>query len=316
MKRLSGSEAISAGFRLIGRQPGVVLVWSLIYLAVFIVPVLLSYASIWPEVVGVYGSMVREAAAGDTGFRAMEEVNRLRLHLLPYQLLQLPLGMIGTPVLFGAIYRSVLEPRNSAFAYLRLGAQELWMLFVGVVLFLLALTALAAAGLVIVLAALALGAGRDPMTPWAGGVAAVLSLAALGGFTWAGLRLSLALPMTFSERKFALFAAWPLTRGRVWKLLGVSLALGLIVVIIELLLMSLVAGAGLAVYLANQDYWLGLARDPRTDWFAHLAPVVAVWSVVAAVLSVGVRVIVIAPFADIYAQLRPASDLGPEDAAV
>jgi hypothetical protein len=126
------------------------------------------------------------------------------------------------------------RPQEPAFLHLRVGADELRVLgtFVAVVL---AIALVAAAGGLLVGQARRIG----------GGAAALAALAGLAVMAWLAVRLSLAAPAVFSERRFAFGDAWRATRGQVWSLLGMTLLAACLVAMTALfawLLLLIVSG--------------------------------------------------------------------------
>ena len=56
----------------------------------------------------------------------------------------------------------------------------------------------------------------------------VMQLFVYGVVIWVSLRLSMAAPMTFAERKLRIFESWELTKGHTLSLLGVGFLISLI----------------------------------------------------------------------------------------
>lgn len=115
-------------------------------------------------------------------------------------------------VVVAGLFRALLRPEEPGFLHLRLGADEIRLLLVWLVM-LIAGVLLVTFGLVVVrvlTASYGLGAG----------VAAGALIFAL--LVWLALRFSLAAPMTFADRKLRIGESWGLTRGRVVPLLGMS----------------------------------------------------------------------------------------------
>ena len=139
-----------------------------------------------------------------------------------------------------AVVRAVLEPERGAYAYMRLGPTELWLMLANFVLFILytiASTALAIPmGLVM---AFVLMTWRDAV-PF---VQLPMQMVSWGMSIWLGLRFCMVAPLIFNDRRFRLFESWTLTRGHVWNLFGVGLVMVLATAVVYLVL----AGVGLAV---------------------------------------------------------------------
>jgi hypothetical protein len=135
-------------------------------------------------------------------------------------------------VLHAAVYRSVLRPADSGFAYLRVGAAEgrqvlliLWQTLMFVIF--------AGVWFIAVFALQLAARFLDPAwAPWVRGVGVLLSI---GVFVWASLRFVLAGPMTFGENGVRFFSSWGVTRGRAWKLFWTAFLLGSLLIGLELL---------------------------------------------------------------------------------
>ncbi len=229
-------------------------------------------------------------------------------------------GLLGLFVLLGigslvvgaviscAVFRAILQPENSSFAYLRLGSEELWVLLVSFVRGLLT-------ALLQVVLAIPVGIVVGLLTISAPGVAA--SVRAIGQIIiyilviWVTLRLSLAGPMTFTERQFRLFESWTLTRGYGWSLFAVALIVGVIGAVVYLiaLVVGLVGGVAIWNGIPHPTDMQTFLSQPASYWMRGLAPLLTligglIW-LVAAVLTP----IVIAPWARIYRSLSPAGNV-------
>lgn len=132
-------------------------------------------------------------------------------------------GSLGVQVMIvGAVYRRMLRDAAPEFLYLRVGPDE-GRLFV-----------VALAVLAIMFAPVALLAIVSPVVP--GAVMPVAAIAAVALVAWILARLSLAAPVAFAERRIDLVAAWRLTRGHAWRLLGVLLLVVFLVAMVEVAL--------------------------------------------------------------------------------
>ena len=313
MAVFSGRDAVFSGVRLLRREPRLLWSMSLVYLLSFLLPQILPYVMAWPELSAAFetASKAIQAGAGEEA-RTAAEMEQLQARILPYQLLAFPISLAGSIVMYGAVYRAILEPGARAFGYLRMGRQEGVMLLVSLVVIFLLLVMVAAAALVIVILTAAVRmATADPGV--IGALTFGLILVAVILFGWAGIRLSLALPMSFSEGRFRFFESWPLTRGHGWKIFGVQMALIALVIgiclaigLIAILLLIVMAFA----------VGLGLFGDPNAIdqsmpapevWLPWAAAIYLGFSLLSAVLSGAMYVVIIAPIADIYRQLTTAN---------
>lgn len=308
MARISSGEAIGAGFRVIARHPGAILLWAVAYLLLGLLPKVAAFALIAPD----FMAMVRQAglnpAAGDAAFADMW---RMQSHLMAYNGVSLLTTLLLHAVLSAAVFRAVLEETNSGFGYLRLGAQELWLVVVTVAFWILLILVMLLAMIPVIVGAAAIGAAGDHNA--AGGLGMVgLCLGILVLLVWLCLRFSMALPMTFARRQFMLFESWGLTKGHAWGLFGVALALVAIILLAELVIggviVALVGGTG----LAHKADFQALARRSPAELIAAISPWLLGFGVVLSLAGAAIYAIMLAPWAEIYRQLT-AVPPGPAD---
>jgi hypothetical protein len=223
-------EVIGGGFRILRDKPLAVVVWAIVYLAMFLV-MGFTMGSIMTAEIQAMSNPERAGAA----MAAMAG---------PFMLFFL-LSLIVYVVLFAAVQRAVLKPAQQGFFYLRLGMDELRMLALTIlflVVYYLALIAL------VVLSAV-IGAA----TGSAGAAVAMVLLVFVGMivFTaWYFVRFGLAFPLTILREKIVIGEAWRITRGRFWPLFAASL----VVFVIMMLLWTIVST------LLNFTYFQDLAQ--------------------------------------------------------
>jgi hypothetical protein len=302
MAGFSASAAIVSGFRLIGRHPGVVLIWGLAYLVVAIVPLLTAFWGDLPTVLGLYSKIMQSLMAGAVPTANDPGLVRQQSLLIAFEVSQLGLNLLAGTLVSCAVYRAVLEPERKAFAYLRVGLQELCviasMLALGVVLIAVLVASSAAVGLI----AQAVGAGS-----WIGGL--ILFLASCGAVAlliWVALRLSMAAPMSFAERRFRLAEAWPLTHGQGWRLFAVALGLASLILLIQMVLATLGQALGVGAALSRIEDLQAFLAHPAVD-LARLAPSLAGLVVMQILVSALSFTLWAAPFAEIYRELSKTS---------
>jgi hypothetical protein len=288
MNRFSASEAALEGFRLTRERPGTIAVWSLINAFAILLlggVMLLSLGLPFIDYLKKGG-----LASGDP-----EAMAEMLSHSWPAFLLVMVLVVLFLSVLTGGIYRLVLRPGEPGFSHLRLGPDELRLTAVNLMLFAIGVVSLVVAELVVSAATLKGGAAAGVV---AGIVAAIPVI-------WVGVRLSLATPMTFAERRISLSASWELTRGRFWPMFGM-IVLTLVFYVMIWILMAmiispLVALAGGPVNLLELRHLNGVAIVVGLITFlAQMLLPVLQW------------VIIYAPFAVAYQQLhgdQPANPL-------
>ena len=136
-------------------------------------------------------------------------------------------SIIFFTVLLAAMFRAVLFPSESRFAYLRIGMDELrlfgtmMVILVGVYLLFIIL------GVILTIAGLML----TRLSGASGSVALVLGAGLFALMVWLTVRLSLAGPLTILERKIVIGPAWRLSRGAFWRLFLAYLAIAVILMV-------------------------------------------------------------------------------------
>jgi hypothetical protein len=303
MAAIAVAEAITEGFGLIRRRPGAVLVWG----AVRALYAVCSFGLIAPLFIAQFQDLSRRANGGVTtppDLSSMMALNSANM------LLSI-LGAFVAAILSCAVFRAVLKPEEGRFAYLRLGAAEvfLFLLTFGVtILFIVAvLVTVIPLMMVVVIAAVVHAAGVAVTIAVAGG----LCLLALLIFVL--LRLSVAGSMMVEDGRFHLTDAWALTRGHVSELLLVGILLFVILILIEVVLGAFALAIGLA-FLAQAAGSLAAVHSlfarPPAEMFAILAPGLIVIGLVAVPLFGCLWAILAAPWARAYRDL-----VGPGAAA-
>jgi hypothetical protein len=237
MAQFSATDAALEGFQLTREKPRTVLIWAVVMLLANLVATGLALT--------LGGEALSElSSVGASGGDPDEAVGRLAA-LAPLYLLLFPLAILFSSVMTAAIYRAVLRPQDGGPSYIRLGGDELRLAGATVLVILLFVG-------VALLGALLLGATVGGLAAGGnGGAAAGVGLFAFFLFFAAllvvGVKLSLALPATFAERRIRVFESWRLTKGRFWPLLGAYvLAIILALVIYLLAMMIYLAVAALA----------------------------------------------------------------------
>ena len=314
MAGFSVSEALGAGFRLIGRKPLTVPMWGVAYFLIAVLPVMLILAAAAPSVI----ELVRQAMAGaeEPDPYAMLNLTGPLILLHPVMFLS---SIAARAIVMNAVFRAVLEPQDDRVFYLRLGAVELWqalvqlclMVLVGLAIMLAVLGALVVGGVV---AMAVMSAGVREFQPWMAGGGVLIALLIGAVILWLFLRLSMAGPMTFAARNFRLFESWTLTRGQAGRLFLLALLIMLILFAIELAV-SLVIGLIVAAVVATAAVSLDQAQimaflEQPGAWLPVLIPLCLFVAAIACLVGGYVFAIVLAPWAEAYRQLS-----GPADAA-
>lgn len=136
-------------------------------------------------------------------------------------------ALVGTlavqTIIVAGLYRLMLRPDEPAFLHLRIGADELRLFGVWLLLMIMVF-------LVIGVAAVAANLAKDtpgaPLLAMAAGFLAMI---------WVGVRFSMAGPASFARRRFVFAESWRITRGHVWALIGMTLLATCLVALLSIL---------------------------------------------------------------------------------
>ena len=293
----SATDSAFEGFRLVRRNPLALVAWTLLS-AVLTLSALFSLSNM----MGPLEAWTVQAEALDgvdqpSLDQVMDMMTGLGAILVQVAWL-LPITMVVGAMLSAAVARGVLKPSGDPFGYLRLGMDELRVLVVtfvlGLVMCLCAFVAMLAFGLLIG-AVRAAGGGGVAVS-----VGIISFLALVWFFIWLSVRLSLAVPITVAEKRFAFFDSFSLTKGRFWPLLGMAVLAFVMVLLVQLLSsivsmpIALASGMETWTFGASQDSDAVMAAlDVSNPWVIAHALVEAIVSA----LTVGV---LYAPFAAAY----------------
>lgn len=300
---LSATDAAFEGFRLTRERPRAVAVWIAFYFLTTLAVAVLSIS--W---VGPYLSQMQ--AFRDTANPDPQQLAALLTRLGPFIATILPAEGLFFAVFLCAIYRAVLRPWETGFAYLRLGADELRMLALLAALFLIGFVVSTLLLVVIGVAADTLGIGGGAAGAAAGGI---IGVGAVGAAAWTAIRLWLAAPMTFDRGRVSIAEAWRLTDRRFWPVASAFLLSVFMTLVISLLVM-VISWAALAIAFLVSGGSLGaigqgFQADLRTVQ-AFLKPLTVLQELFASVMMTVCWIIFLSPAAIVYRALseRAQSD--------
>ena len=309
MARFSIGTAIGEGFGLIRRRPFAVFVWGLLMAA----PSVASFALLLPMMGGMIGSMASGATDPQQVHSAMmADMAQIQGLSSLLNLVQLVVMVI----VYTAIMRAVVRPRETAFFSLRLGMDELRVAVVGLAL----IVGIYLAALIFVLLGVGIGFatwGLGEPYNWLIIVALCLGLVLA---IWLGAaRVSLIAPASVLHRTFAFEQGWKLGRGRAGALFGMMLLIILIVLVAQ----AMVVGIGSAVFMvaAGGMDWSRILAAIEEDTVAALTalfnanwPWITLAGLVASALHGVILTLSIAPFASacrqLSAEVAPAAEDG------
>jgi len=289
----SATDAAFEGFRVVRRKPLVLLWWAAFYL--------ISFALIFLLAAGpIAGLMAAAADLENMGPGATpEDLQPFMMAYLAIFPIVIPLGILMGAILNAAVARSVLQPGASAFGYLRLGMDEVRVAVVSVVLsIVMGLAAMVLFGVAGAIAGF-LGAAEVPGGPL---IMVVIFLAAVAAMIWLAVRLSLAIPITVAEKKFAFFDSFKVTGGHVWGLIGMAVIAFVMTLVVSILtsivFFPITMGFGAAVD------WQSLEGMNAMGILQAIGPMVAVAIILQAVSSALLAAVMYAPFAAAYRDLK------------
>lgn len=297
----SGSDAAFEGFRLVRRNPMALVAWALLYAVVSLASLFAMSTAIgpiteWAERMDTLESQSPSATPAQV-LEAFQGIGQVMLSLGWL----IPVSLVVTAMLMAAVARAVLNPGAGGFGYLRLGMDELRVFVVTLVLGILMFCAWMAVVVVIgVLAGLAGATGAN----WMWLFVVLAGFAGVAGIIWLAVRLSLAVPITVAENRFAFFDSFNVTRGRFWSLLGMAVIAFVMVLVISMLSWVITLPLGM---MAGGDAWsFGSGGDAEA--VAAALDVTNPWIVASALAEAVINALLVgvmyAPFAAAYRDIR------------
>lgn len=294
MKAFSIESALTAGFRLIRREPLAVLVWGVFYVALYIV----SQAIIMGAGLGAFLT-----GLGSDPQRAFESMNAAALSQgMGVMALSWLLQMAGVVVLQGAIARAELYPDDRRYFYLRLSRRELWLAVTSVTLTILLGLVLGVAFLIAMVPAgiMSMDGGKSAF-----GTMLLIAIPFGVGALYVCARFAFAWIIAFDEERFSLFDSWMLTKGQGWRL--VLMMLGLVVLLIAI---------GIAAFIVLGV--LGLVMFGLAKMLGAIGVVIAVLAGLLLVAAYAVATgasyaLFTSPFLEAYRSIRAAKAADSEE---
>ncbi|MFN7390694.1 hypothetical protein [Brevundimonas sp.] len=288
----SATEAAFEGFRIVRRNPLAILFWCLAYVIFFV--------AFFALVGGQLATIIAQAQALEGGDPDMAELQALGMSYATLLGFGLPMGLIVGAVLSAGVARGVLFPADKAFGYLRLGADELRVMVVNIILGIVI-----GIGSFLLFTAVIFGATLVGQSNQGAGVltGVLLGLAAIVLLCWISIRLSLAVPITVAEKRIAPFASFAVTKGKALPILGMAVIAGIMSFLVSLLgsIVSLpvvmMTGGGLD-QLATMD-GLSTMQIVQSAGAGLLA-----WGVLNAIVSALQLAVLYAPFAAAYRDIK------------
>lgn len=288
----SATDAAFEGFRVVRRHPMALIFWSLFYVAIMVA----ALALVGGSLIGLMSAAEELERSAPTSPDAFMPILGSYMAILA---VILPVSLIASAMIYAAVSRAVLRPAESAFGFLRLGMDEVRVLVVSIVLFILFMVlSVVVFGIVGAVAGMTVAADMPAL--WLAVV--LLVCAGVAFFIWLSVRLSLAIPITMAERRIAIFDSFALTKGRFWPLLGMAL-LAFVMSIVVGLLGSLV---GMPIELATGGLkgLSSLEGESLQVILQNAWPAIAAYVLVNAVMSALQVAVIYAPFSAAYRDIK------------
>jgi hypothetical protein len=289
----SPSDAAISGFRFIARRPGVIAIWTGVFLLYELLVTLL--------LISLPGNTVGT-------MRTFSELNRTNpeaaLAMLPavgFVMLVYSVGFLALyAVMYTAAYRAFLTPSDKRPGYLHLGVDEFYMACVIVLAVALSSGYLF---LVIFIGGLlwAIGSGLADLLKFLYDIA--LGFGLLGALLYPFVRFSLAMPMTFMDKHVRLIESWKATRGEFWSMLGAYVLAALLIFMIYVVMWSIVGVVALAAILGTGGSFTSLQALFQADTSsiaAYLTPTTLIAALLNAIASALFLAVVTGPVAEAY----------------
>ena len=220
--KFSAGEAAFEGFRVTRQHPRAVAGWTLIWL-VSLIAMFFTALPIMAPVLDEFREAMRLSMTGVGSPLPAAIQTRMTYAMLA----TVPLNVVTQAIVLPALYRAMQSEGRDRFAFVRLGRDELRVLLV---LLLLAIVSVVL-GQVGDTAVLATRGGTLSV------VGGLIGIATTALSLFVAVRLVLAVPATFAQRRIDLKAAWKMTEGRFWPLFGMAIIAGVMACIVGLLLL-------------------------------------------------------------------------------
>jgi hypothetical protein len=245
----------------------------------------------------VFGSAILRSAQGGEQFSPAS----IQSTALLFDIIYYPIAIAFGTMFYCGVYRAVLRPKEGGFAYLKFGADE-WRIILLMIIFVIAAMVIFFVGIILIGLLMAALGGLGSFATLA---RILLFVALVCAYFWVAVRLCLVVPFTFGERKIDIGAAWRLTGGNFWRLLGMTLLIVLMWfgIILACVLVMLIPFGGMIAAMAgghSPSFNAGAGGMMFLGLLLGLAMLVVLPTLFTVMLG--------APYAEAYRQLTPRSD--------
>jgi hypothetical protein len=294
-------EAVGTGFRVVRRKPLTLFAWFAFQLVASLLGIVILLAMTGTAMSDMQ-AIQTSGAVQTNPTAALAVMGRMVGGIL----LLIPYYLFVNAVITTAANRAVLEPEAGAFGYLRIGASELRMMVVSLVVALIIFCAYIAAAMVGGLALAAVGIAARGSAAAAGVGVVIMVVVVLTTVIYLATRFALAPAQTLDTRSINIFGSWGLTKGHVGKIFVVYLLCGLIVVAIYLVLvLAMLAIVGVS---ATGLAALSAVQPKMTSIAAVFAPASLAYFVVVGLVGALVFAILLTPGAFMYQRIANRAD--------
>ena len=293
MAEFKVTDAALEGFRIARENPKAFRAWVVLNLAVSVLAILIDV---------FMPAGVRHGLDTLNGSETLTLGQFVDTIILAAPVLILALAVMS--IMAAAVYRLIFRHADADFGYVRLGADELRLMAVTLICFLIVMATVVAATVVIGLGFAIISAAVPnivALVPWLG----TLGVLAVAAFVI--VRLSLAPVATFAERRLVVFDSWSLTRGHFWQLFGAyALAVACIVTIWVLVVFVCFGVAGSIVMVTGGQLAdvKGIFTASGTSLRSYLSVGVIAYAIVNSIVSALYNAVIAAPGAVAYQQLH------------
>ena len=243
------------GFALLKRRPSAVLCWGAIYA---LGNAAIGYAQL--QLVGAPDPLVSSQPFADGRW----------LHGLGIELGFQLISLLLSVVLSAAVFRAVLWPEDRGVASLRLGMDEVRLIGLTLVLYMLGVVFGLVVGLGIGLLTTLTVFLTGGSTALSAILAPLIVLGLLCLIAFVLVRLSVVFPLVLVRRRISLDTGWELTRGHFWSLLGAYILIGLSTVATLLLAMIPMFAIGIRLDQQTGTRWLPVLQQVQASGSASM----------------------------------------------
>ncbi len=287
----SATEAAFEGFRIVRRHPLALVFWALAYILFFAVFFLMFGGSLAALMATMQSLKGAEPSPQD--------LEGLGQSYIGFMGLAAPLGLILGAVLNAAVARAVLTPQDNRFGYVRLGADELRVMAVSLIL---AIVFFAAAIVLFAVVGIAAGVAAQAGQGLAWLVGILLGLVAVAALVWLSMRLSLAVPITVAEKRIAPFASFSLTKGRTLAILGMAIIAFIMSMLVSIL--GTIIALPVTMITGGLETLATFQGQSTLQILQAAGAALVAWGVVNAIFSAMQLAVLYAPFSAIYRDLK------------